>query len=150
MSLGVAYVVYLLLGSVRAFTLIPSAYLLAVALPFFPPLPLFVLTLVGVMISSTLVYYFSDELRLADPFTTAKHRERVARLRTALTRYQLPIIVGWSFCPLTPTDLICYACGALEIRLATFLLGILLGEGSICGIYIFAGDSALRALHIKP
>ena len=150
LSLGVAYVVYLLLGSVRAFTFIPSAYLLAVALPFFPPLPLFVLTLTGVMISSTIVYYFSEELHLADPFKSGKHQDRVARLRTVLTRYELPIIVGWSFCPLAPTDLICCVCGALEIKLATFLMGILLGEGSICAIYIFAGDLALRAMHIKP
>jgi len=148
--MGMAYIVYLLLGSVRAFTFIPTAYLLVAALPFFRPLPLFVLTLAGVMISSTIVYYFSEELHLADPFTSGRHQHRVARLRTALTRYELPIIAGWSFCPLTPTDLICYVCGALEVRLATFLLGILLGEGSICAIYIFAGNSALRALHLKP
>jgi len=150
LSLGTAYVVYLVLGSVRAFTFVPAAYLLVVALPFFPPLPLFVLTLTGVMISSTIAYYFPEELHLADPFKSGKHQHRVARLRTALTRYELPIIAGWSFCPLTPTDLICYVCGALEVRLATFLLGILLGEGSICAIYIFAGNSALHALHLRP
>jgi uncharacterized membrane protein YdjX (TVP38/TMEM64 family) len=51
---------------------------------------------------------------------------------------------------LTPTDLICYVCGTLNVKLTTFLLGILIGEGSICMIYVLVGDSALRALHIKP
>jgi uncharacterized membrane protein YdjX (TVP38/TMEM64 family) len=42
-----------------------------------------------------------------------------------------------------PTDLICYACGAMEIPFGRFMLGVLLGEGAICATYIFAGQALL-------
>ena len=71
-------------------------------------------------------------------------------MRAILQKHELPIIVGWSFFPLAPTDLICYVCGVLEINFPKFLLGVLLGEGAICAIYISAGASALRFLQLKP
>jgi uncharacterized membrane protein YdjX (TVP38/TMEM64 family) len=149
-SLVLASLVYLLLGAVRAFTLIPSTYLVIAALPFLPPLLLFVLTLIGILISSAIIYLFSESLRLQERFEQGKHQARVTRLRAVLEKHELPIIIGWSFFPLAPTDLICYLCGVLRINFPKFLLGILLGEGTICAIYIFAGDSALRFLQLKP
>jgi uncharacterized membrane protein YdjX (TVP38/TMEM64 family) len=149
MSLVLASVVYLVLGAVRAFTLIPSTYLVIAALPFFPPLLLFLLTLIGILISSTVIYVFSGSLHLRDHFEKGKYQARVTRLRALLEKHELPIIVGWSFFPLAPTDLICYLCGVLKVNFPKFLLGILLGEGTICAVYIFAGDSALRFLRLK-
>src|SRR5690349_12203872 len=54
MSLSVVtgYAAYLLIGCVRGFTLIPSTSLVLLAIPIVPPLPLFVLTLAGILISS--------------------------------------------------------------------------------------------------
>jgi uncharacterized membrane protein YdjX (TVP38/TMEM64 family) len=131
--------VYLLLGSVRAFTLIPATALIVAALPFFKPLPLFLLTLGGILISSATIYWFSESLRLDELFER-KHPAQVARMRTVLQKNELPIIIGWAFFPLTPTDVICYVCGALRVDFRKFLVGILLGEGTICAIYIFLGD----------
>jgi uncharacterized membrane protein YdjX (TVP38/TMEM64 family) len=51
-SLIGASAAYLALGCLRGFTLIPSTTLVLAALPFFPPWPLFVLTLAGIVISS--------------------------------------------------------------------------------------------------
>ena len=59
------------------------------------------------------------------------------------------MIVGWSFFPLAPTDLICYVCGALQVGFWKCIVGVCLGEGAICGIYIFFGDFALRWLQWK-
>jgi hypothetical protein len=47
-------IAYLVLGSLRGFTFVPSTHLLLVAIPFFPPAQLFLLTLVGIAVSSTL------------------------------------------------------------------------------------------------
>jgi uncharacterized membrane protein YdjX (TVP38/TMEM64 family) len=63
-----------------------------------------------------------------------------------LQRHELPVIIGWSFFPLAPTDLICYVCGGLRVNFPKFLLGVLIGEGTICAIYIFLGGEALRWL----
>ena len=139
--------VYLLLGSVRAFTLIPATALIVAALPFFAPTTLFFLTLAGILISSASIYWFSDALNL-DEYFERKHPAEVARMRTILQRNELLIIIGWAFFPLTPTDVICYVCGAMEVDFRKFLLGILIGEGTICGVYIFLGDYLLRLMPV--
>lgn len=147
-SVLVAYALYLLLGSVRGFTLIPSATLVFAAIPLFPPLPLFVLTLLGILVSSASVYYFSESLHL-DEYFAKRNREGVERMKRTFHTNQLLIIIGWSFFPLAPTDLICYVCGILKVSFSKFLLGILIGEGTICGIYIFLGDKLLRFIHLR-
>lgn len=137
------YAAYVLFGAVRGFTLVPSTTLVLAALPFMAPGPLLIATLAGIMISSTTIYYFSAALKL-DQKIARKHPETIARLTDLINRYELPIIIGWSFFPLAPTDLICYVCGVLRVRFWKFLVGVTLGEGAICAIYIYGGDQLLR------
>jgi uncharacterized membrane protein YdjX (TVP38/TMEM64 family) len=132
-SVLVAYGLYLLLGSIRGLTLVPSAGLMLLAIPFFAPIPLFLLTLLGILISSTSIYYFS--------------RAKIDRLRSILLKNPMAIVILWSFFPLAPTDLICYLCGVMRVRFDRFILGVLVGEGTICAIYVFLGDNLLRMLH---
>jgi uncharacterized membrane protein YdjX (TVP38/TMEM64 family) len=149
-SLGFASVVYLMVGALRAFTLIPSTYLIVAGLPFFPPALLFVLSVGGIVISSAVIYLFSESFHLRDLLEKKDHAARVARLRALLEKHELPIIIGWSFFPFAPTDLICYVCGVMEVNFYKFLLGILVGEGTICAIYVFLGDSAMRFFELRP
>ena len=142
------YAAYLALGAVRGFTLIPSTTLVLAALPFFPPGPLFAATLIGIAISSSSIYFFSSALRL-DERLALKHPAQIARITDLMNRYELPIIVGWSFFPLAPTDLICYVCGLLRVRFWKFLIGVTIGEGAICAIYIYGGDHILRWLNFR-
>jgi len=136
------YGLYLLLGSVRGFTLIPCTNLVVLAIPLFPPVPLFALTLLGIAISSASIYAFAESLHVAEYFE-GRHPEKVARVRAALARNPTTIVAAWSFLPVAPTDLICYVCGAMEISFGRFMLGVLLGEGAICATYIFAGQALL-------
>lgn len=136
---------YLALGCLRGFTLIPATSLVIMGVVFFPPVPLFVLTLAGILVSSTCVYYFAEALHL-DELLEKRHAAQVNRVRALLDRHGLPIIIGWSFFPLAPTDLICYLAGVLRISIVTCLVGVAIGEGGICAIYIFLGDFVLRRL----
>jgi uncharacterized membrane protein YdjX (TVP38/TMEM64 family) len=70
-------------------------------------------------------------------------------VRGLLARYELPVIIGWSFFPLAPTDLVVYLCGVMRVSVAKCLLGVTIGEGAICALYIFGGDQVLRLLHLK-
>jgi uncharacterized membrane protein YdjX (TVP38/TMEM64 family) len=54
------------------------------------------------------------------------------------------IVTAWSFLPIVPTDLICYVCGVMKIPFGRFMAGVLIGEGAICAIYIFAGHGLLE------
>lgn len=145
MSVGglIAAGIYLLLGAVRAFTLVPATLMIVVGLPFFRPWPLFIMTVIGILITSALFYWFSEALQFNEEFER-KHPQQIAKMRSMLQRHQLAIIIFWSFFPLLPTDLICYVCGALKISFAKTMLGVCLGEGAICAIYIFFGDFFLR------
>ncbi|HLX00407.1 MAG TPA: VTT domain-containing protein [Candidatus Acidoferrales bacterium] len=147
-SLFAGGLIYFAAGCLRGFTLIPSTYLVFVAIPFFPPTMLFVLTIAGILVSSASIYYFSESLGLEEYFER-EHKVGVLRVRNVLQKHELPIIIGWSFFPLAPTDLICYVCGVLEVDFWKFLFGVLVGEGTICGIYIFLGDHLLRFLHVR-
>lgn len=132
--------VYLVLGALRGFALIPVTNLMLVAIPIFPPMELFALTVVGVLISSACIYAFAGSLGLSDYFDR-KHAEKTARVRAALQRNPTMIVATWSFLPIAPTDLICYVCGAMRISFTRFLAGVLVGEGVICALYIFGGHS---------
>lgn len=145
MSVGglIAAGIYLLLGAVRAFTLIPATLMIVVGLPFFRPWPLFIMTVIGILITSALFYWFSEALQFNAEFER-KHPRQIAKLRAALQKHQLPIIIFWSFFPVLPTDLICYVCGALKINFTKTMVGVGLGEGAICAIYIFFGDYMFR------
>ena len=43
-----------------------------------------------------------------------------------------------------PTDLICYVCGTLRINFTKFIVCLLIGEGSVYALYIYAADYFLR------
>ncbi|MEP6960695.1 MAG: VTT domain-containing protein [Acidobacteriota bacterium] len=141
--------IFFLILCFRGFILIPAGYLVIAAIPVLPAVPLFFLTLGGVMVSSGMIYLFSQAMHL-DEFFERKHKAGIEKVRQALQRYEMPIIIAWSFLPLVPTDVICYVCGSLKINFKKFLLGILIGEGSICAVYIFLGDSVLRLLSMRP
>ena len=144
-STAVAAVVYFVMGCIRGFTLIPVTYLIPFGLLFLSPLVHFLLTIGGILVSSAGLYYFSERLQLAEYFET-RHANHVARVRNLLRRQELPIVIGWSFFPLAPTDLICYVCGSLGVDVRKMLAGILVGEGIICAVYIFMGRQLLSFL----
>lgn len=147
-SLFVGGAVYLLAGCLRGFTLIPSTYLVIAGLPFFPPRMLFLLTITGIVISSASIYLFSESLRL-DEYFERKHGHRVRKVKSILEQHGLPVIILWSFFPFAPTDLICYVCGVLKVNFWKCLVGVFIGEGVICAIYIFSSDHLLRLLHLR-
>ncbi len=137
--------VYLIFGCLRGFTLIPSTSLVLAAVPFVPPGRLFVLTLAGIVVSAASLYWFAGALQI-DAILRRRHAARIDAVERLLRRHGFPVIVGWSFFPLVPTDLICWVCGALRTGAATCLAGVAIGEGGICAVYIVLGHSLLRSL----
>jgi uncharacterized membrane protein YdjX (TVP38/TMEM64 family) len=132
------YVAYLIFGCLRGFVLLPVTYLIVAGIIFFPPLPIYILTMIGVLVSSASIYYFSSHLGF-DEYFEKNYPKKINTIKEFLLRNELSIVIFWSFAPFLPTDLICYVCGALKIEIKKFLLGVLIGEGISCAIYIFLG-----------
>lgn len=141
-SLVLGYAIYLIAGCLRGFTLIPITYFIVAGVILLPPLPLYILTMITVLVSSASVYYFSEYLNF-DEYFERKHPKEIKRIKNFLTKNELPIVIGWSFMPFLPTDLICYVCGTMEVDIKKFLFGVMLGEGISCAIYIFLGKQIL-------
>lgn len=134
-------IAYLLVSVARAFFLIPSTPFVLAGGLLFPDQPWTVLliSMIGIALSATLIYGFSDWLGLGE------HLDRLAhpvyeRMEKALSgRFAFLYLVLWSFFPLVPTDAACYVAGVLRLRFWKFLGAICLGELIICGVYVLAG-----------
>lgn len=142
-SFWIACATYLLIGALRAFTLVPATFPLVIAMPFFDPWVMLALTLPCIAISSSICYWFAEALHMDELFER-KYPRQIQKLKELLGRYELPIIIGWSFFLFLPTDVLCYVCGSLKIDFKKFLLGIMIGEGVVYAIYIFVGHWAFR------
>ena len=140
--LSVRYWVYFGLGSLRGFTLIPVTYLIMLGLLFLPSKPLFILTMAGVVVSSAVIYYFSELIHLSG-FFERKYPKQIAKLKSIIEKNELPIVTIWSMLPFAPTDVMCYVCGSLEIDIKKFLLGVFIGESITCALYIFFGKEIM-------
>jgi uncharacterized membrane protein YdjX (TVP38/TMEM64 family) len=147
-SVALGYLVYFALGCIRGFTLIPSTNLVLLGTPLFPPCSVVSPDSRGnpyLFVQHLLLFRISSSRRIFE----TRHKRQLERVKTILRRNQMPIVIGWSFFPLAPTDWICYASGILKIDFLKFALGVLIAEGTIWGIYIFLGDGILRFLHLR-
>ena len=137
--------VYLVICTLRGLTLIPSTPFVLAGILVFPPLPLFLVNQVAVYSSSAVLYYMTRSMRF-DNFFFTHYPRQVERLITLLRKRELPVISLWGFAPFIPTDMIVCICSVLRISVWKTLMGVSLGEGIICAIYIFGGSATLAAL----
>jgi uncharacterized membrane protein YdjX (TVP38/TMEM64 family) len=129
--------IYLTILSLLGLIFIPSTPFAIAGVFLFPPVLAYSLNLVGILTSSTIVYHFAHFLGLHTAFE-GRYPEQIDKVRSALRRKELPIIVGWSFFPVVPTDLIIYVASTLNIPLWKCVLGVLIGEGTLNAFYIFS------------
>lgn len=137
------FIIYYLIVSFRGLTFIPSSPLLIAGVLVFDPVKLFIINLAGILTSSTIVYYFSKYLGF-DVYFETKYTEAVQKIRKKLTDKELPIIVGWSFFPLTPTDLVVYVGSTLRVSVFKCLFGVLIGEAVLTAFYITTATLILQ------
>lgn len=143
-----ALAVYLFLSLARGLTLIPSTPLVIAGTILFPLDPFLVLTisLIGILGSSTMIYFFSEYLGIGE-IVGRKRPEQIERIRW---RLQSPagfvFVFLWSFLPLVPTDAVCYVAGSLRMHFGKFLTAIFLGELILCSIYVFSLNGLLRMI----
>lgn len=135
--------IYFLLLSFRGLTMIPSTALLFSGIIIFNPVELFIVNMLGILASSTIVYYFSKYMGFATYFET-KYGKYIQKIRHGLGDNELPIIVGWSFFPFVPTDLIVYVGSTLGVHIFKCLMGVFIGEATLNVLYILSAYMILR------
>ena len=143
--LAIAIFIYFALGVIRGLTLLPLTPLLLTGMLFFNPLLLFLVTLVGVFLSCTIVYYWSKFLGF-DQYFDQKYPTQLKKLKDKLRKNEFTYIMILGFFPFAPTEIICYACEILKINYWKCLSGIMIGTTTIYAIYIFGGSNFFKII----
>lgn len=140
------WIFYLAMSVLRGFTLLPSTPLVLAGTFLFPQQPFAVLTvsMIGILLSSTMIYSFSDILGFSDYFENHKP-ELTHKIKN---RLESPVgfvfVALWAFFPLVPTDLVCYLAGATKMNFLTFIAAVFVGELILCIFYIFSGHHLIN------
>jgi uncharacterized membrane protein YdjX (TVP38/TMEM64 family) len=142
---GEIWLIYILISTLRGLTLLPSTPLVIAGTILFPSQPFTVLavSVMGILLSSSMIYFFSDRLGFRHFFEghgAAKLHKMKSRLEH---RTGVVFVALWAFFPFVPTDLVCYAAGIVRMHFAKFIAAIFAGEFLLCSIYIFLGNTLL-------
>ena len=98
----------------------------------------------GILLSAAALYYFPKVMGV-DTYLESKHADKINRIKSKIDHpYGILFVIGWAFFPLVPTDLICYAAGAVRMDIRRLLLGIFLGELPLVMLYI-SGSNLLSS-----
>lgn len=144
---GWLLVVYFVISALRGFTLIPSLPFVMVWALLFPGSPYFVfaISLIGILLSSSMVYFFSREMGFEE-ILQKKYPHALKKYEKWIASYGFVTVSIWSFIIVLPTDLICYIAGVLQMKFWKFITAVAIGEAVICGFVIFGGSSLFRFL----
>ncbi|CAN5340258.1 TVP38/TMEM64 family protein [soil metagenome] len=143
---SVIWLIYIAFSTLRGLTLLPSTPLVIAGTLLFPAQPFAVLavSIIGILLSSSMIYFFSEHLGFNDYFEGHKP-ELTGRIKAKLEHPLGFVFVAlWAFFPLVPTDLVCYLAGTTKMRFVKFIAAVLVGEVVLCTFYIFFGGAVLN------
>jgi uncharacterized membrane protein YdjX (TVP38/TMEM64 family) len=126
----------------RGFTLLPSTPLVIAGTMLFPGQSVAVLavSMTGIVLSSSMIYFFSDLLGFSD-FFEARKPDLIHRIKVRLEHpLGVAFVAAWAFFPLVPTDLVCYAAGTTRMNFLRFIAAVFVGELILCLVYVYSGN----------
>lgn len=134
---ALAIIAYLAILCIRGLLLIPPLPVALASSAFFSPFMVFLVNSFGIIISSFVVYRFSQFLSF-DEYIESKYHHKIKKIRRKLRRKEVAIIFLWSFIPFFQTDLIVYLSATLKIPIWKCILAVFLGTTLINAIFIYS------------
>lgn len=135
---------YCLLVLIRSVLFIPSTAVLILGIALYPDQLWFLLgiNMIGIIVGALLIYG-AGKVFTPDHFFQKKAAKRIPAIKEKINQHGFWIVLGWSFFPFVPTDLICFVAGATRMKLFKFLTALFLGELVLVSIYLFTGKSIM-------
>lgn len=136
-----AFLGYIVLCLTRAAVMIPATpFVLAGAISFPDSLiAVFVVSIIGIVVGALLIYSFPT-FGSYDEYLEARYPKQIATIKRKMqSKYAYLFVMGWSFFPLVPTDVICYVAGLAKMSVRKLALAVVVGELPIVAFYIFVG-----------
>ncbi|KQL54907.1 hypothetical protein AN964_16280 [Heyndrickxia shackletonii] len=128
-----AMLLFIALWIVRLFMLIPGATLMFLGGICFNPLLGFILSMVGMVLSETLVYIFS---RVFSSERINQYLEsKYPQLKTLLETYSYKFLALGIICPIAPSDAICFLAAAVGLKYSTYILTIIISNIPLMILY---------------
>ena len=139
----VILVFYIVASSIRALFLLPSTIFVLLGVALYPEEPFFVLliSLIGIQIGATLMYYSSSFL--TPVALLGKGVNKIAVVERKMEKYGFWIVLFWSFFPAVPTDLICFVAGSTKYSYWKFFFAVLIGELILVSVYVYTGSELM-------
>lgn len=134
---ALAIIAYLIILCIRGLLLIPPLPVALASSAFFSPFMVFLVNSLGIIVSSFVVYKFSEFLNF-DDYLENKYHKKVKRIRHNLRKKEIVLIFLWSFIPFFQTDLIVYLSATLKIPIWKCILAVFLGTTLINAIFIYS------------
>ena len=134
---------YFIVSMVRGWFLIPSTPFVVAGILLFPDQLFWVfgISLLGVTFSGAFIYYFAQYLEMDR--LVIKKKKHMERVQKGINRFGFWVVLAWSFFPVVPTDLICYAASITRMHFWKFIAALFLGEALLIAGYIWLGDGVL-------
>lgn len=133
----ISLILYFLVVTITSIFLVPSTPLIIAGTLFFSPIMVFIIGILGILVSVIFVYYFARFVGLNKKLEK-KYPKQIPKLKQKLKTKIILIISVWSITPFVPTDLIVYVASTLKISFKKCLIGVLIGEGLLNLIYVFS------------
>ncbi len=119
---------YLLFAFIRAFTLIPNAWVVLAGAVLIKNFWILLLSsLFMYIVSSLIIYFFGGELGLEE-FFKKKYGDKGQQIEQKINTYGGLVILVWSFIPFFPSDLLSFVLGSLEYPVKKFVIYSLIGH----------------------
>ncbi|QQZ08476.1 TVP38/TMEM64 family protein [Heyndrickxia vini] len=135
---------FLALWIIRLLLLIPGATLMLLGGICFNPILGIILSMVGIVLSETLVYIIS---RI---FSSKKIKQNLEskypKLKTLLENYNYKFLALGIICPIAPSDAICFLAAAVGIKYSTYMLTIIISNIPLMIVYSLIGISLSDSL----
>jgi uncharacterized membrane protein YdjX (TVP38/TMEM64 family) len=142
------WLVYIIISFLRGIFLFPSTPFVFAGAILFPEKLILVgiVSILGILFSATLLYYFSDAIGFGD-YLSKKYPKKIEKARIQLNKPQGKwLVAAWAWFPFVPTDIICYVAGLVQMRFSIMITGIFLGETILISLYLYLGKDILSFL----
>lgn len=136
-------IIYLLIFTLRGFTLIPSTVLILAGAAIFDPILLIILASIWSLTSSSVVYFFSDFLWITKDVKKKFGKKKIKSYYKKLNQHGFSYVAIWSAIPFVPTDLMCSIAWMSKMSYTQFWLWIFTWSLPLIVAYAYLWESLL-------
>ena len=139
-------IAYFLICLFRGMFLLPSTPFIILGALLFPGKLwlVFLVSLIGILSSAVILYYFSSYFGF-DKYFKKKFPEKIDKIQGQMNSPKaFGLIVAWAAFPFVPTDLMCYVAGTIKMNFARMATAMIIGEIPLVYLYTFYTQKALE------